>query len=1285
MKRGKLAILLLPAGLALVLVAALAWLQYTQAGARWIWSQAGAFIPGTLQARDIRGDLRSGLTLQDVTFENKNTSVIAGTLRLQAGFDLFPPALTVASLEASHVTVKKLPQVQAGPAASFGDTLARLSLPVPLIFTRVRIDQLVYQAENGLTTFESKALSLSGQWFESWRVREMNFRTPAVQWTVHGEIGFTFPFPVEASVESRVDVAGGRSSAPPALRILGYFSGNLTDLKTRVELERPAVTVQGHIHDLSESPNWDLNLLSDELRWPLDSDVPQVSLKKISAHSSGSLHQYELSGTGELGLQGLPVMSANLSGQGDTGRITIENLNLTGEKIQLTAQGPLSWMNGFRIELSSEIKRLDPGLWFAAWPQDHPLNGNLALDWEQQRIAVSRFRLNAKDNDFSVQGSGKLDLAANIVDADLEWKSLRWPLASRQADFSSEHGSAKVHGKLDDWSVAGTLQLQAGQWPDGVLRLSGQGNRESVQLLIERGEVLGGAFDGQFNYRWADKKSWSAKVNAKNLDITPLSRAFPGVISGTLSAQGTIDPMEFDIETDQLSGVIRGQRMLAHGGISFKDDGMRARNLYIQSGRSNLTLDGSLRSADGVRFSADITSLADLIKNAGGSLKGSGRFSANAEHPRLELNLQGHDLAWGQWRLGALSASQRQDLEVPATTTFELTDLSFGNQLMDTVTMVVSGEKPFDDIQLTAKRGATHLQASLAGGISDWGDLTATHWSGKVRSMRIDNATLGFLQLEQAAELAFDSSSLNVGPACLKGSRNGRACVDTSWSNGKELTAHAKLEAISLNLMQLFLGTNLDYSQTLTGELRWQQTTGSKPTAEARIEMSPGQIDYANEETVLSTGPGLLQFSINNGQLVSGNLNLALPGAGSIHTDFKSPDVSQGIDSAIEGRIQIGLNHIEPLLKWIPTLVDRFAGTVNADVRVSGTLADPRLTGHASLVRGRFEHIASGTVISDIQLAGAVYNFDYTEFNGSFKSGQGQGRIKAAVKFDNIFDPDITMTLTGQDLSLIDVHDIRVKADPDLRLRWHDNLLNMDGRILIPAARISPRNLPLSSAAESPDLVIIGGEQAPPEQTYFDRSRLRLNGNIEVELGDDVTIKLERATARLRGKVNFIWDHNLLPMADGVYTLSGKISAYGQLLEVADGRVSFPRVPADNPNLNINAQREIYGNLQIKQAGVHVTGTLKHPELEPYTTPNTTRERALTLLVTGHDFDYSKGVGGVEVGMYVAPRLYVSYGLGLFESQSVISARYDLKNGFGIKATSGQRETGADISYTVEH
>ncbi len=125
--------------------------------------------------------------------------------------------------------------------------------------------------------------------------------------------------------------------------------------------------------------------------------------------------------------------------------------------------------------------------------------------------------------------------------------------------------------------------------------------------------------------------------------------------------------------------------------------------------------------------------------------------------------------------------------------------------------------------------------------------------------------------------------------------------------------------------------------------------------------------------------------------------------------------------------------------------------------------------------------------------------------------------------------------------------------------------------------------------------------------------------------------------------------------------------------------------PADNPFLNIRAEREIYGNSQVTRAGVLVTGTLRRPIMEPYSVPMTTRERALTLLATGSDFNYEQGVGSVEVGMYVAPKLYISYGIGLFDEQNVISARYDLGKGWGIKTTSGQRETGADISYTIEH
>ena len=69
--------------------------------------------------------------------------------------------------------------------------------------------------------------------------------------------------------------------------------------------------------------------------------------------------------------------------------------------------------------------------------------------------------------------------------------------------------------------------------------------------------------------------------------------------------------------------------------------------------------------------------------------------------------------------------------------------------------------------------------------------------------------------------------------------------------------------------------------------------------------------------------------------------------------------------------------------------------------------------------------------------------------------------------------------------------------------------------------------------------------------------------------------------------------------------------------------------------------------------------------------------------MTGTDFDQAQGVSGFDLGTYIAPKLYVSYGVSLFEDENVVSARYDLKKGFGVKVTSGQRETGLDVSYTI--
>ena len=74
------------------------------------------------------------------------------------------------------------------------------------------------------------------------------------------------------------------------------------------------------------------------------------------------------------------------------------------------------------------------------------------------------------------------------------------------------------------------------------------------------------------------------------------------------------------------------------------------------------------------------------------------------------------------------------------------------------------------------------------------------------------------------------------------------------------------------------------------------------------------------------------------------------------------------------------------------------------------------------------------------------------------------------------------------------------------------------------------------------------------------------------------------------------------------------IAAFGQVLDISEGSVHFPKVPADQPYIRVVAEREIYGNTQVKRAGVLIDGPVRRPIVEAFTQPLTTEERALALL-----------------------------------------------------------------------
>jgi translocation and assembly module TamB len=64
----------------------------------------------------------------------------------------------------------------------------------------------------------------------------------------------------------------------------------------------------------------------------------------------------------------------------------------------------------------------------------------------------------------------------------------------------------------------------------------------------------------------------------------------------------------------------------------------------------------------------------------------------------------------------------------------------------------------------------------------------------------------------------------------------------------------------------------------------------------------------------------------------------------------------------------------------------------------------------------------------------------------------------------------------------------------------------------------------------------------------------------------------------------------------------------------------------------------------------------------------------------------NSAVGGaaLTVGKYLSPRLYLSYGVGLFTPGEVVTMRYRLTRLFSIEVQNGTLSSRAGINYKIE-
>ena len=600
-------------------------------------------------------------------------------------------------------------------------------------------------------------------------------------------------------------------------------------------------------------------------------------------------------------------------------------------------------------------------------------------------------------------------------------------------------------------------------------------------------------------------------------------------LSGRVRGSGQLEPLRFDARLDAVRGSLRGWPLSADGRIALGDDGLSTDGLVIRHGESELELTGGMQQPGGVSFEAQVADLGHYLDGVSGDLKASGRLTELDGEPALAAEVSSR-------RLGVDDA-----------------------ELLDT-TLRIDATPAFQAVELRSMLEDQQLEFTAEGALDNPG--APTSWDGALTGFSLrqkGEEEQGEIHLVEPAALRVTRDSLSLSRACLQGSIEARLCLELNWVANARLEVLADLDSIAVDRVNQFFDTGFAFDQLVTGQMRWDKRADRPLAASAQLSISPGSIrNVGRDDLVVRTGEGELSFEVRDGALLQGEMHLPLPETGKVDGAFSIADISNLDDSAIDGHVDAVLNDLSVLRVLLPT-VDQADGRLEAKVDVGGTAGAPVLTGNIALDDGVLEYRPIGLRLEDIELEAAFDEARHFDLAGEFRAGDGQGTLRSSGSYGSGIREDLVVLLQGRDLRLIDVPDLQATANTDVRIGFDDGVIRLDGSVLVPHARISPRSLPATRHSESQDVVIVAGE-LPVERAEEERSAIVLDGKLEVGLGDDVVVDIDLAEASVTGTVTFEWDRNLIPVANGRYEIAGDVQAYGQVLTITEGTIRFPNV-----------------------------------------------------------------------------------------------------------------------------
>jgi autotransporter translocation and assembly factor TamB len=1002
----------------------------------------------------------------------------------------------------------------------------------------------------------------------------------------------------------------------------------------------------------------------------------------------GTIDDYRLDFSGRVQIPDLPPAAVRLSGTGSSTTVHLDSLNarLLGGALAVT--GDLSWWPLVSWDLAIRADTLQPAELLpdpGEWPGTASFAGT-----STGRILGT--------------GTVEVEAVADTLYGEVRGESLGGRFEARLRDKDLELPAASVAWGPAYVSASGTagetlaLEFEATA-PDLGLLLPGSTGRVEA-----RGSATGSreAPRVRASFEAADVATQTVRVATAegNVDLD-----LSGPLGATVLARDvSVSGRELDSVTVALTGRRDSHRLEAsvHGPAANLDLAARGglNDANVWSGMFEIlqfaadTLGSwTLASPVEVLASADSLRLGEAcLESAPARVCVEGEFGRGITRATATVD---------SFRVERLAPLLPEDLSAETMVTADLAvEMERGGELNGrvevntsegTLVRVVRGENRrlyFEPISVTASSGPDGLGGAIELHLADSSGVRVLDVTGRLDSPAAirsagDFASLRGQPVSAHLEVRADDLLLLTDDVLPLWDVTGRF----------EATADLDLDADGRLTGNLLAATE---SMVLRNTVRGQGWT---------LVVDPGRVSAEVGPDGLTGQVDLEVGLAGESDLLSASGQVRLPGLTNLDVD----PAQQPVEGSIEFRVgDLGL--VEAFLIDIADARGSFLLTT----QIGGTLADLTVDGDAQLSDGYALIPTVGLELTDIEFAASGRPEGTIEVSGQVRSGEGLLTLTGrSERYPSAAQPSV-FQVRGERFLVLDIPEVNLLANPSLDLAFDGSVLRLTGDVVIPRGRLGFPEIPPSAVTPSEDVRFVGDTAVVREPP------VPFGADITVILGDDVFFNGFGFASNLIGSLRIQQEPRREPVGRGeVRFINGTFRSFGQELRIDPGRLLFAG-PIDNPSVDARAfVRASDGT----EAGFRIGGTVQKLDVSTYSVPPRSDSDVMAYILFGRPMNQTSSAEGSEasnnaailganmlgmtlapsvgldearvdagssqnkaqfvVGKYLSPRLFVGYGVGIYEPISTLRLRYLLTARWSIEAITGDQQS-TDLLWRIE-